>query len=54
MPNGHDHDPMILDDCEEEHRERPERDQGKHILEISPFSNFYSIYSIPGTSALLN
>lgn len=32
MPDDHDHDPMILDDWEEEHRGRPERGQGKHIL----------------------
>jgi hypothetical protein len=43
MPDDHNHDPMILDDWEEERREGPERGQGKHILEISPFSNFYSI-----------
>jgi len=43
MHDDHDHDPMILDDWEEEQRERPERGQGKHILKISPVSNFYSI-----------
>jgi hypothetical protein len=38
MSDGHDHDPMILDDdWEEEKCERPERGQGEHILEISPF-----------------
>ena len=50
MPDDHNHDPMILDDWEEEQRERPERGQGKHILEIGPFSNFYSI---PGALGLL-
>jgi hypothetical protein len=43
MPGDHAHDPMILDDWEEEQRERPERGQGEHILKVCPVSNFYSI-----------